>query len=89
MSLINQLIGPVTGLLDKFVEDKDQINGYQMQTPSRKSHTKLQQCLSATRRKSALLRLSSIPKKQKAAHFSEIGDPLQAGFVSLALQSIS
>lgn len=26
MSLLNQLIGPVTGLLDKFVEDKDQKN---------------------------------------------------------------
>ena len=24
MSLLNALIGPVTGLLDKFIEDKDQ-----------------------------------------------------------------
>lgn len=26
MSLVGQLIGPVTGLLDKFIEDKDQKN---------------------------------------------------------------
>ena len=26
MSLLNNLIGPVTGLLDKFIEDKDQKN---------------------------------------------------------------
>ena len=43
MSLINQLIGPVTGLLDKFIEDKDQKNAlaHEISTLASKQATEL------------------------------------------------
>ena len=43
MSLLNQLIGPVTGLLDKFVEDKDQKNAlaHEISTLASKQATEL------------------------------------------------
>ena len=43
MSLLNQLIGPVTGLLDKFIEDKDQKNAlaHEISTLASKQATEL------------------------------------------------
>jgi hypothetical protein len=38
MSILNSLIGPVTGLLDKFIEDKDKKNqiAYELSTMAEK-----------------------------------------------------
>ena len=43
MSLLNNLIGPVTGLLDKFIEDKDQKNrlAFELSTLAEKHHQEL------------------------------------------------
>ena len=43
MSLVSTLVGPVTGLLDKFIEDKDQKNAlaHEIATMSEKHHQEL------------------------------------------------
>ena len=43
MSLVSSLVGPVTGLLDKFIEDKDQKNAlaHEIATMSEKHHQEL------------------------------------------------
>ena len=43
MSLVSTLVGPVTGLLDKFIEDKDQKNAlaHEIATMSERHHQEL------------------------------------------------
>ena len=45
MSIVNALIGPVSGLLDKFIEDKDQKNAlaHEIATMSERHHQELMQ----------------------------------------------
>jgi hypothetical protein len=74
MSILNSLIGPVTGLLDKFIEDKDKKNqiAYELSTKDKDKKNQIAYELSTMAEKHAqeLLKGQLEVNKTEAAHKS-------------------
>ena len=75
MGLLSTLVGPVTGILDKFIEDKDQkaLLAHEISTMA-ESHAQ----------EALLAQLEINNKMQRVTGFSLVGDQLLLGYVFLA-----
>jgi hypothetical protein len=82
--MLQQLIGPVTGLLDKFIEDKDKKNAiaFELSTMAEKHAQELAKAQIEVNKTEAAHR----QKRHTEAYLCRVGDLLLVGLVVLDLR---